>query len=76
MQKRISGPLCSCSLRYRHLERSLLVGYAAQRSRAGLEKNVRDVDHKLRRRGPQATGLAVRGSEIARVEATQISKRP
>ncbi len=59
--------------RYRHHKRSLLVGYAAQRSRAGLEKNVRDVEDELRRRGQQATGLVVRGPEIARVEATQIS---
>jgi len=50
-------------------KRSLLVGYAAQRSRAGLEKNVRDVEDKLRRRGQQATGLVVRGPEIAGVES-------
>jgi hypothetical protein len=59
--------------RYRHHKHSLLVGYAAQCSRAGLEKNVRDVENELRRRGQQATGLVVRGPEIAKVEASQIS---
>ena len=59
--------------RYRHHKRSLLVGYAAQPPRAGLEKNVRKVEDELKRCGQQATGLVVRGPEIARVEATQIS---
>src|SRR5712692_259880 len=50
--------------RYRHHKRSVLVGYAAQPLRAGLEENVREVEARLKRYGQQARGLVVRGPEI------------
>jgi len=59
--------------RYRHHKRSLLVVYAAELSRVGLEESVREVEGDLKRRGQEAKGLIVRGPEIVRVEATGIT---